>query len=103
MTRNRVLPRADADIRDAADEYTRVDGIELGLRLYEAVERTWSELAEHPEMGAPVQWESMRFSGIRQWRVPVPFNVYLIDYRLTGGDLVVVRVLHGARDHENTL
>ena len=103
MTRVRVLPRANTDIDDAADEYVRVEGIELGLRFYEAVERTWAELAEHPEMGAAVQWDSMCLPRVRRWQVVSPFSIYQVYYRVTEGTAIVIRVLHGARDNEEAL
>lgn len=103
MTRVLVLPQADADIDEAADEYVRVEDIELGLRFYDAVERTWAELAEHPEVGASVQWDSARLSGIRRWQVANPFSVHQIYYRVTQDVVIVYRVLHGARDNERAL
>lgn len=61
MTRVRVLPQADTDIDEAADVYARVEGIELGLRFYDAVERTWGELEEHPKWESPSGWIQYAF------------------------------------------
>lgn len=100
MTRVRVLPQANTDIDEAADVYARVEGIELGLRFYDAVEGTWGVLAEHPEMGAAVRWDSLSLSGVRRWQIADPFGVYQVYYMLMEDELVVIRVLHGARDNE---
>lgn len=103
MTHVRVLPRADADIDEAADGYARLEGLELGLRFYDAVERTWARLAEHPELGASLLWQSALLSGVRRWQIDEPFGVYQVYYRVSGDVVTVMRVLHGARDNEGTV
>lgn len=38
--RARVLPAADGDVDGSAEHYAQKGGLELGLRLYQAVEAT---------------------------------------------------------------
>ncbi len=103
MIRVLVLPRADSDIDEAADAYARAAGLELAIRFQQAIQRTLVELAEFPERGAVFRTRSALLAGIRCCRVASPFEVYRVFYRLRIDSVVVVRVIHAARDQERTL
>lgn len=98
MRRLLLLPQADRDIDDAADEYAEAGGLELGLRFLDATEQTWQTLREFPHSGRVYDWQDERLKGVRRWMVSSPFQVYLIFYRVTDDEVQVLRVLHGSRD-----
>jgi toxin ParE1/3/4 len=81
---------ADADLDDiwlhiAADRPVAADG--MIDRLWEAENR----LSRFPEIG---QARPDLAPGLRHWPVPP----YLIFYRIEADSVLIVRVLHGARD-----
>jgi toxin ParE1/3/4 len=98
VRRVHVLPQANRDIDDAADEYAESGGLDLGLQFLRAVERTWATLREFPFSGREYTWLDARLTGIRRTMVGSPFGVYLVFYRVSEEVVEVVRVLHGSRD-----
>jgi toxin ParE1/3/4 len=54
-------------------------------------------LRETPSAGRLRDFRSPLARGIRSW-APPDFANYLIFYRVEGGDIEIVRLLHGARD-----
>ncbi len=93
-----MLPRADRDVDDAADEYSESGGLELGLRFLACRDATWEQLRDYPLIGKECTWLDARLRGVRQTMVRSPFRVYQVFYR-AGEDVVeVLRVLHGSRD-----
>ena len=103
MKRIRILPQADRDIDDAADEYADAGGLDLGLRFLGAVEQTWELLREFPLSGRECAWLDERLHGVRRTMVASPFEVYLVFYRVDDDAVEVVRVLHGSRDIPSVL
>jgi len=95
----RVLPRADADVDEAADYYAEQESMDLALRFLDAVERAYKFIAQNPQTGSPGQYDAPQLDGVRRWPVP-GFDSYLVFYRLVGEWIEIVRVLHGARDIE---
>jgi toxin ParE1/3/4 len=92
-----LAPQAERDL-DAAFLYlTHEAGLPVGVRFDEAVEAVLWRLVALPGMGAPVEHEDPRLAGVR--RFPVPgFRSYLLFYRENSEGILVLRVLHGARD-----
>jgi toxin ParE1/3/4 len=66
-------------------------------RFAEAVPRTLDDVARFPGAGSLREFEDPRLAGIRSWRVR-GFRRYLIYYRPIDGGIMVLAVLHGARD-----
>ncbi len=93
-----VRPEAEADIDAAAEFYASEEDVELGLRLYGAVDRTFEALARQPHQGSIQDWVSSRLRGCRRWSVEKLFGVYQVFYLVSDSAIDVVRVLHGARD-----
>lgn len=81
----------------AAAEYIERDSADAALRFFDAVEATVAGLAAMPGKGAVRQFESPRLEGIRAWAVE-GFENYLLFYRWTEPTIVVLAILHGARD-----
>jgi toxin ParE1/3/4 len=100
MARRRVRvvrhPRAIQDIIDTAD-YIAQDSLPAARRFLRAVEASIERLASMPGMGSPYHADDPGLAGTRMLRVR-GFARYLVFYRTVGNDLVVMRVIHGARD-----
>lgn len=87
----RISRTADRDLDEIWLHIAR-DNPEAADRVDEAIHDAMRSLAEMPGMGhrrADVTNSQYRF-----WKV----YSYLIAYRLQGSTLIVVRVIHGARD-----
>ena len=98
-----IRPAAESDIDSAAQCYVAQENVDLGLRFYEAVERTFTDLLEQPGLGAVQQWLTEELAGCRRWFVARPFEVHQVFYLATETRLEVIRVLHGARDLRSVL
>lgn len=81
-------------LRDTARIALRMDRPDAGVRFLRAVDDTVRNLLEHPELGR--QRPDVK-PGLHSWRVE-GFSNWLIFYRITGPQLRLVRLLHGARD-----
>jgi toxin ParE1/3/4 len=64
---------------------------------FEAVESTCAMLSTMPGIGSARDFRNPRFAGLRMFPIK-KFENYLIFYQSTDEELLVVRVLHGARD-----
>jgi plasmid stabilization system protein ParE len=93
-----VRPQAEADIDAAAGFYAGEEDVELGLRFYDAVERTLEALVQQPNLGSVQAWVADRLRGCRRWPVARPFGVHQIFYLAHASGIEVVRLLHGSRD-----
>ena len=84
---------------DLAEAYLFLgaDSPAMAERLLDAVEVAVQFLFETPAAGRQSEFRSPDAQGIRSWIVQ-GFPAYLIFYRAAGGDLEVVRFIHGARD-----
>ena len=101
----RVLrtPQSERDIDEQVDYYSNIEGRHgVALRFSRSVEETLAAILVHPEAGSPCQWKSPRLGQLR-WQLVRGFPDHLILYRVNGTRIVVVRVLHGARDRDNML
>jgi toxin ParE1/3/4 len=97
LTRYRPTPEADRDLEALADYYTVRVNIVLGLRFLRSAEETFKFLAEHPGAGWRCRWMSAGLKGTRVFPVR-GFRKLLVFYRADAERLLIVRVLHGARD-----
>ncbi len=90
----RISPQADADLESICN-YVARDNPEAADRLDTRIHTVLQLLAQFPGMGhmrSDVQDKRYSF-----WTV----GSYVIAYRMDKTDLIVVRVLHGARDLRN--
>jgi toxin ParE1/3/4 len=71
-------------------------------RLMQAAERAFEELSRMPFLGRPREVKEPRLHGLRSIGIR-GFRKYLIFYIPMSDHLVIVRVLHGARDIERVL
>lgn len=68
---------------------------EAGERFCDAVERALTLLAKHPELGAKAGFRHA--PQVRKWVVQ-PFPNYLLFYEARAEGVLMIRLLHGARD-----
>ena len=92
----RIQPLAQDDLRRQA-EFIAKDSLDAALRLLEAAEITYEFLAETPLAGAVCPFKSVQTKDLRIWRIN-GFPNHLILYRVSETELLIVRVLHAARD-----
>jgi toxin ParE1/3/4 len=94
-----LTPDADADI-DAAVGWLLENADETtAQRFLDRVEETLQQLVLHPETGRERRFSSRRLKGLRSWRVS-GFASWLVFYKISRSGILVLRVLHGARDLE---
>jgi plasmid stabilization system protein ParE len=90
----RVLPLAEADLRDACDWYGR-QRPGLGDEFLQAVEEALRALEAHPERH-PIYYRGIRRILTRRF----PFKLF---YLIEADRVEVLRVLHAHRDHRRWL
>jgi addiction module RelE/StbE family toxin len=87
----RISRQADRDLRQIGD-YIAADNPSAADRMDERIHQAIQQLAKFPELGhrhPNVDDERYRFWTVRP---------YVIAYRIERGELIVVRVIHGARE-----
>ena len=72
---------------------------EASRRFLASANRTFEDLARMPRMGAARRFRNPKFADVRMWRVR-RFEKHLIFYRPAQDGIIVLRVLHAARDIE---
>jgi toxin ParE1/3/4 len=90
------LRKAQEDIDDIT-YYIAQDNLEAAVAFFEAVESTCSMLSTMPGIGSARDFRNPLFATLRMFPVK-RHEKYLIFYQSTDEELLVVRVLHGARD-----
>ena len=94
----RYHPRARRDLVDHAFYLSDEASTETGERFLSAAETTAQHLLETPRVGRV--WSGTRpetRDGLRVWHVK-GFPKILIFYRIDEANIVIIRVLHSARD-----
>lgn len=93
----RVLwrPRANLDLANTA-LYLASHSAPNALRFVDAVQKATALLESHPFAGATVASLCYGDSEYRRWAIP-KFRKYLLIYRATPHEVVIVRLLHGSR------
>ena len=91
---------AVADILEQADWYELQSGAKLATRWDKAVTSTVTRIATAPRSGALCRFKAEALQGTR--RVPIAgFPKHLIFYQVESNGILVLRVVHGARDLES--
>ena len=96
-----VTVRSSAQ-RDLIDHFAFIGshtGEEAARSFLRSAHETFERLAQMPRVGASRRFRNPRFEGVRMWRVG-GFPKHLIFYRALSDGIVVLRVVHGARDLE---
>jgi toxin ParE1/3/4 len=88
------------DILEQAAWYEEKSGAKLARRWEQAVSAILLRIASTPAIGAPCSFKAAELDGVR--RMPVPrFPRHLLFYRLRDQEMVILRIVHGARDLES--
>jgi toxin ParE1/3/4 len=88
------------DILEQAAWYQEQSGLKLARRWEQAVTSALLGIATTPAIGAPCTFKAPELIGVR--RVPVPrFPKHLVFYRVLSQKLIILRIVHGARDLES--
>jgi toxin ParE1/3/4 len=82
-------PRAGSD-REAAIEYIAQDSVNAALNQLDEIEGQTDRLADYPKLGRPG-----RAKGTRE--LVVNRTPFIVVYRIQGGVVQILRVLHGAQ------
>lgn len=85
--------------RDAADivsYYRNEGGADLALRFSRSLQNAIGHIRTHPESGSLRFAAPTGIAGLRVW--PLAGFPYLIFYSITGSDVLILRILHTARD-----
>lgn len=89
-------PQFQRDIVNIAT-YIGQDSPAAAGRFVAAVERTLRRLSDHPLAGSPYPLTHPELESVRKLSVS-RFRHYLIFYRILGGEVQLLRLVHGARD-----
>lgn len=91
---------AIADILEQSDWYEAQADRSLAQRWEEAVTDTLVRISQRPAAGSSCRFTADVLRGTR--RVPVAgFTKFLIFYQSRDGEILILRVVHGARDLES--
>ena len=96
---SRVVRRRPGVWRDVVDiaDYIARDNLGASLRFIDAVERTVTGLAEMPGKGKAREPIDAALHGVRSYAVD-GFPNHLVFYTFDDHRVLVIAVLHGARD-----
>ena len=88
------------DILEQADWYEQQSGQSLAKRWESSVTAAILGILKNPQSGALCGFSAEELNGIR--RMPISrFPKHLVFYRLENRDILILRVVHGARDLES--
>jgi toxin ParE1/3/4 len=96
--RIRLASRAEADLTAQYVWYFEQAGVEVAERFLAAFDETAARLAQLPYLGRPRRFRAAALAGIRSLQLAGHFRVHVVFYRFAGGELMIERVVHGARD-----
>lgn len=91
---------AASDILDQMDWYEQQADIRLGARWERSVYLSLLRVVRYLQLGPLCRFKSAELRGIRRLPV-VGFQKHLIFYRVESDRLVILRIVHGARDLES--
>lgn len=88
------LPAAIVDMTEAALYLEEEAGLDIAVRFLDICEEAFQQLAAMPGMGS--LRPATGYPDARTWRLnPHP---HMVIYQATPSTLVIIRVIHGARD-----
>jgi len=96
----RVVPTVAAleDITEIAC-YLRERSQTVAAKFLQLLDATYEQLAGMPELGTKKYFAHPEMQNVRIWPVK-KYRNYLLFYRIEEDRILVLRVLHGARDYE---
>ncbi len=98
----RLSEAASVDIIEQADWHQEKSDSKLAKRWGTAVTSAVLRIMRNPRSGTPCRFGPTELRGIR--RMPISgFPKHLVFYSIEDHDVLILRVLHGARDLESLL
>lgn len=97
MPKVEIRPRADHDIDACFDYLAENAGLPVAIRFVQNANMSFAQLAQYPEMGAPLPVSRPRLAGLRQWRIN-DFEQYLVFYRPRPNGVAIVRLMHSSQN-----
>jgi toxin ParE1/3/4 len=91
----------DQDILEIA-EYLFNENEAVAVRFIDSVQTTLKDLAAAPKIGSVKSFKDRRLANVRSWRVK-GFPNHLILYEPLQDGILVLAVIHGARDLQRFL
>jgi toxin ParE1/3/4 len=100
----RISEAAAVSIVEQADYYEQASDVSRSQRWEAAVNQAVQSLLNSPERGALCRFRSPALAGLR-WILRAEFPRHMVFYRLMPQEqaILIVQVLHGARDLETLL
>jgi toxin ParE1/3/4 len=95
----RISEAAASDILEQSDWYEAHSGARLVARWQRAVTVAILHIVKNPGSGALCRFQAAGLRGVRRTFI-AGFPKHLVFYTVEEGELLVLRVLHGARDLE---
>jgi toxin ParE1/3/4 len=104
MIELRISEAAALSIVEQADYYQQAADLALAQRWESAVDQAVNSLLSLPDRGAPCRFRSPALAGLRWIFIP-GFPKHMVFYRYLPEEqaVLIVQVLHGARDLETIL
>lgn len=94
----RFLRIAEEDLNEILD-YIALDNFRSALKLADSFDKVFARLADHPYLGKiPDEFELAN----ARYRFLV-HDDYIIFYKIESENILIHRILHGARDYKNIL
>jgi toxin ParE1/3/4 len=93
---------AIADILEQADWYSVQSGEALAERWERAVTSAVLRVVNRPALGTPCTLNSVELQDVRRITIP-GFPRHLLFYKFREKEVLILRVVHGARDLERLL
>lgn len=94
-----VLPRAEADISEIA-LFIADDSLDAAIRFIDQARDAFEFLSKFPDAGSDHVLSSESLKGTKSWPIR-GFEKWIVFYQIRDDELLVIRVLHGARDIDN--
>jgi toxin ParE1/3/4 len=94
--RLQISPLASQDF-DETYRYIAQDNPDAALRFFDAARETFAAIATTPSLGSLYQSQNQSLVGLRKRGIK-GFKNYVIFYLQKDDVLVIIRILHGARD-----
>jgi len=91
---------AAVDINEQADWYEEKSDGKLAERWSKAVTSAVLRIVKNPRSGTPCRFSPKDLHSIRRVRIS-GFPKHLIFYRVVNNHVLILRILHGARDLES--
>ena len=101
---SRRIIKSDLALNDLEDqaEYLRQHNPRAALRFLDAAEAPFRQLAALPGIGERYETDNHFYQDLRRFPIP-KFPSHIVYYKALEDGIVVIRILHGARDIDRIL